>query len=331
MVAIGRALMARPKLLLLDEPSMGLAPIFVERIFEIIRRSTPQGTPILLVEQNALMALDVANRGYVLETGTIALADDAKRLKENEQVQKTYLGVDYVGRRLRFGRSSGTPPIAVNAARPSPSPAAPDSKGSRRRRGSRSAVGGRSSRGPSSGRRRCRASGRSRAGARRPRRGSRRRGRAPGGRARAGTRPSPRTAAADGTCARSGTPRSRARPSGAAARPPPSARDPRPLAGRVEERAVRLLRRMREVPLEAGAARIAVPPSATGKASRQRRSASPSPSVAPSSGFGRSRGRYGVVRGTPMHTASSGRSSVVPRSSTARSSASACATDGGPA
>jgi len=92
MVAIGRALMARPKLLLLDEPSMGLAPIFVERIFEIIREINSQGTPILLVEQNALMALDVANRGYVLETGKIALADDAKRLKENEQVQKTYLG-----------------------------------------------------------------------------------------------------------------------------------------------------------------------------------------------------------------------------------------------
>ena len=92
MVAIGRALMARPKLLLLDEPSMGLAPIFVERIFEIIREINSQGTPILLVEQNALMALDVAGRGYVLETGKIALADDAKSLKQNEQVQKTYLG-----------------------------------------------------------------------------------------------------------------------------------------------------------------------------------------------------------------------------------------------
>ncbi|MFL6012605.1 MAG: ABC transporter ATP-binding protein [Gaiellaceae bacterium] len=92
MVAIGRALMARPKLLLLDEPSMGLAPIFVERIFEIIREINSQGTPILLVEQNALMALDVASRGYVLETGTIALADDAKTLKQNEDVRKTYLG-----------------------------------------------------------------------------------------------------------------------------------------------------------------------------------------------------------------------------------------------
>jgi branched-chain amino acid transport system ATP-binding protein len=94
MVAIGRALMARPKLLLLDEPSMGLAPIFVERIFEIIREINSQGTPILLVEQNALMALDVANRGYVLETGKIALADDAKKLKQNPDVQRTYLGVD---------------------------------------------------------------------------------------------------------------------------------------------------------------------------------------------------------------------------------------------
>jgi branched-chain amino acid transport system ATP-binding protein len=93
MCAIGRALMARPKLLLLDEPSMGLAPIFVERIFEIIREINSQGTPILLVEQNALMALDVASRGYVLETGSIALADDAKKLKQNEDVRKTYLGV----------------------------------------------------------------------------------------------------------------------------------------------------------------------------------------------------------------------------------------------
>ena len=92
MLAIGRALMARPKLLLLDEPSMGLAPIFVERIFEIIVEINKQGTPVLLVEQNALMALEVANRGYVLETGTIALTGDAKDLRTNEQVRKTYLG-----------------------------------------------------------------------------------------------------------------------------------------------------------------------------------------------------------------------------------------------
>jgi len=92
MVAMGRALMARPKLLLLDEPSMGLAPIFVERIFEIVREINEQGTPILLVEQNALMALEIASRGYVLETGHVALADEASSLRENEQVRKTYLG-----------------------------------------------------------------------------------------------------------------------------------------------------------------------------------------------------------------------------------------------
>jgi len=92
MCAIGRALMARPKLLLLDEPSLGLAPIFVERIFDIIKQINEQGTSILLVEQNALMALDAANRGYVLETGRIVLADDAESLKTNEQVRKTYLG-----------------------------------------------------------------------------------------------------------------------------------------------------------------------------------------------------------------------------------------------
>ena len=92
MCAMGRALMARPKLLLLDEPSMGLAPIFVERIFEIVREINAQGTPVLLVEQNALMALDAADRGYVLETGTIALSGKASELRANEQVRKTYLG-----------------------------------------------------------------------------------------------------------------------------------------------------------------------------------------------------------------------------------------------
>ncbi|MEK6276100.1 MAG: ABC transporter ATP-binding protein [Actinomycetota bacterium] len=94
MCAIGRALMARPKLLMLDEPSMGLAPIFVEKIFEIIHEINEQGTTILLVEQNALMALDAADRGYVMETGTIALTDDAKALSENDQVKKAYLGLD---------------------------------------------------------------------------------------------------------------------------------------------------------------------------------------------------------------------------------------------
>jgi branched-chain amino acid transport system ATP-binding protein len=92
MCAIGRALMARPKLLLLDEPSMGLAPIFVEKIFEIVREINAQGTPILLVEQNALMALEAAHRGYVLETGRIMLSGPAQELRENEQVRKAYLG-----------------------------------------------------------------------------------------------------------------------------------------------------------------------------------------------------------------------------------------------
>jgi branched-chain amino acid transport system ATP-binding protein len=92
MCAIGRALMARPKLLLLDEPSMGLAPIFVERIFETVVEVNKQGTPVLLVEQNALMALDVAHRGYVMETGRIALSGPAAELKTNDQVRATYLG-----------------------------------------------------------------------------------------------------------------------------------------------------------------------------------------------------------------------------------------------
>jgi branched-chain amino acid transport system ATP-binding protein len=92
MCAIGRALMARPTLLMLDEPSMGLAPIFVQRIFETILEVNKQGTSILLVEQNALMALEVADRGYVLETGAVKLADDAAALAQNEEVKKTYLG-----------------------------------------------------------------------------------------------------------------------------------------------------------------------------------------------------------------------------------------------
>jgi branched-chain amino acid transport system ATP-binding protein len=92
MCAIGRALMARPKLLMLDEPSLGLAPILVERIFEIVREINQQGTSILLVEQNALIALAVAARGYVLETGRVALEDTAAALRQNEQVRKAYLG-----------------------------------------------------------------------------------------------------------------------------------------------------------------------------------------------------------------------------------------------
>jgi branched-chain amino acid transport system ATP-binding protein len=93
MLAIGRALMARPRLLLLDEPSMGLAPILVESIFETVQKINQEGTTILLVEQNALMALSVAHRGYVLQTGQIVLSDSAANLKKNEDVQKAYLGV----------------------------------------------------------------------------------------------------------------------------------------------------------------------------------------------------------------------------------------------
>mgnify|MGYP001813309281 FL=1 len=92
MLAIGRALMARPKLLLLDEPSLGLAPILVDTIFEIIRQINNQGTTILLVEQNAQLALQFSHRGYVIETGEIALADTSAELLNNDQVKKAYLG-----------------------------------------------------------------------------------------------------------------------------------------------------------------------------------------------------------------------------------------------
>jgi branched-chain amino acid transport system ATP-binding protein len=92
MLAMGRGLMSRPTLLLLDEPSMGLAPILVEEIFSIIEQINAQGTSILLVEQNAAMALSVAHRGYVLETGEVALAGDAQELLENPEVQAAYLG-----------------------------------------------------------------------------------------------------------------------------------------------------------------------------------------------------------------------------------------------
>jgi branched-chain amino acid transport system ATP-binding protein len=92
MLAIGRALMARPSLLLLDEPSMGLAPILVEQIFDIIKDINAQGTTVLLVEQNALMALGIASRGYILQTGEIVLADAADRLADNPEVKKAYLG-----------------------------------------------------------------------------------------------------------------------------------------------------------------------------------------------------------------------------------------------
>ena len=94
MLAIGRALMAQPKVLLLDEPSMGLAPILVEQIFEIIRTINQQGTTVLLVEQNALMALGIAHRGYILQTGEIVLSDVSDNLRRNEAVRKAYLGGD---------------------------------------------------------------------------------------------------------------------------------------------------------------------------------------------------------------------------------------------
>jgi branched-chain amino acid transport system ATP-binding protein len=94
MLAVGRALMSRPKLLLLDEPSMGLAPMLIQQIFDIIVEINQQGTTVLLVEQNALMALEIAHRGYVLGTGKVALADTAAALRGNEAVRKTYLGED---------------------------------------------------------------------------------------------------------------------------------------------------------------------------------------------------------------------------------------------
>ena len=185
MCAIGRALMARPQLLMLDEPSMGLAPIFVEKIFEIIHEINEQGTTILLVEQNALMALDAADRGYVLETGHVALADDAKSLRENEQVRKAYLGEDcwssvepHASTASRCARSTedGGEQVADACA------AAGAAVGHLERRPA--------GRGPE----------RSRAGARRRRRGSRRRPPSRAGRAPARSRPSRRRAAAGGTC-----------------------------------------------------------------------------------------------------------------------------------
>jgi branched-chain amino acid transport system ATP-binding protein len=94
MLATGRALMAHPRLLLMDEPSMGLAPVLVESIFDTITQINKEGTTILLVEQNALMALSIARRGYVLQTGEIVLQDTSEKLRENKMVQKSYLGVE---------------------------------------------------------------------------------------------------------------------------------------------------------------------------------------------------------------------------------------------
>jgi branched-chain amino acid transport system ATP-binding protein len=93
MLATGRALMAHPRLLLMDEPSMGLAPVLVEGIFETIKRINSEGTTILLVEQNAQMALQLAHRGYVLQSGEIVLTDTAENLRKNPTVQKAYLGI----------------------------------------------------------------------------------------------------------------------------------------------------------------------------------------------------------------------------------------------
>ena len=92
MLAISRALMSKPQVLLLDEPSLGLAPQMVQTIFRVIREINAEGTTILLVEQNALQALNVAHRGYVIQTGRVVLSDDAKRLAENEDVRRAYLG-----------------------------------------------------------------------------------------------------------------------------------------------------------------------------------------------------------------------------------------------
>ena len=94
MLATGRAMMAKPRLLMLDEPSMGLAPVLVDAVFDAIVEINKEGTTILLVEQNALMALSIASRGYVLQTGQIVIHDNAAALKQNEMVQKAYLGMD---------------------------------------------------------------------------------------------------------------------------------------------------------------------------------------------------------------------------------------------
>lgn len=92
MLAMGRALMSKPRLLLLDEPSMGLAPIFIQEIFNIIQEIQKQGTTVLLIEQNAKMALSIADRGYVLETGKVVLSGTGQELLESEEVKKAYLG-----------------------------------------------------------------------------------------------------------------------------------------------------------------------------------------------------------------------------------------------
>ena len=94
MLAIARALMSKPRLLLLDEPSMGLAPVLVDGVFDTVQRIASEGVTILLVEQNAHMALQIADRGYVMQSGEVAISDTAANLQQNETVQKTYLGID---------------------------------------------------------------------------------------------------------------------------------------------------------------------------------------------------------------------------------------------
>ena len=94
MLAIGRALMSQPRLLLMDEPSMGIAPMLVLRIFDAVRALNQEGMTVLLVEQNARQALKLANRGYVLENGRIVMTDDAAKLAESDEVRKAYLGID---------------------------------------------------------------------------------------------------------------------------------------------------------------------------------------------------------------------------------------------
>lgn len=107
MLAMGRALMSQPSLLLMDEPSMGLAPLLVERIFELIQQINRQGTTIFMVEQNANMALSIADRGYVLQTGRIVLADTAQNLLQNEMMQKAYLGTQKAENRRGCETNSG--------------------------------------------------------------------------------------------------------------------------------------------------------------------------------------------------------------------------------
>ena len=183
MCAIGRALMARPKLLLLDEPSMGLAPIFVEKIFEIVIEINKQGTPVLLVEQNALMALDVASRGYVLETGRVALEGPAAELQGQRAGSARPISARASALLPGADRGRGSA-LRRRSAERRAAPAARRADDCRRRR-----------RGPSRGRPGCCGSGRGRARAQLLHPDSRRRARGRRARARERTTPSRRTGA----------------------------------------------------------------------------------------------------------------------------------------